>query len=161
MYQFMVWLEASGLGHTMRESSLWTYPVVNLLHILGVASLFGALLVLDLRLLGLWRGVSLAAISLPTVPVATVGGIVALVSGVCLISTNTTEYAGNAFLMIKFPAVALGLLNVVVLGRLPAWQRRASREPDPRERRQLALCGGVSLTCWLTAVSAGRMIGYW
>ena len=57
----------------MRESGVWTYGVVNLVHILGVASLFGSVLVLDLRLLGCWRSVTLPAISKPTVPIALTG----------------------------------------------------------------------------------------
>ncbi len=59
MYQFMAWLQGSILGHAMRESGVWTYGVVNLFHILGVSALFGAVLILDLRLLGLWRKVTL------------------------------------------------------------------------------------------------------
>jgi hypothetical protein len=157
----LTWLEASALGHTMRTSGVWTYGLVNLTHILGVASLFGAVLVLDLRLLGAWRRVSLASIARPTVPVATTGFLVAATSGVCLIATNATEYIGNPFLLVKFPAIAIGLLNVAVLGRLPAWRARETRELTPREQRQLAVAGGVSLISWLTAVAAGRLTGYW
>ena len=157
----MAWLEASALGRVMRESSLWTYPIVNLVHILGVASLFGAALVLDLRLLGFWRQAPLAAVSRPTVPVATAGGVVAIASGVCLLATNTTEYVGNPFLLIKFPALALGLVTVGMLTSLPAWKAHSARELHAGERRQLAIGGGLSLACWLTAVAAGRMIGYW
>jgi hypothetical protein len=68
---FLAWLETSMLGHAMRNSGVWTYGVVNLFHILGVATLFGAVLVLDLRLLGLWRTVPIPSIAGPTVPVAT------------------------------------------------------------------------------------------
>jgi hypothetical protein len=92
------------------------------------------------------------------VPVAAVGFVVAALSGACLIATNATEYVGNPFLLIKFPAIALGLLNVHFL---PAWKARRTREPSDQERVQLAAAGGVSLACWFTAVSAGRMIGYW
>ena len=67
MYDFMAWLEASTLGHVMRESGVWTYGCVNLVHILGVATLFGSVVILDLRLLGLWRNIALVAISKPTV----------------------------------------------------------------------------------------------
>jgi hypothetical protein len=157
----MAWLEASALGQVMRGSGVWAYGVVNLTHILGVATLFGSLLVLDLRLLGLWRHVALAAIAVPTVPIAVAGFAVAALSGACLITTNATEYVGNPFLLIKFPAIALGLLNVALLHFLPAWKARRTREPSDRERAQLAAAGGVSLACWLTAISAGRMIGYW
>jgi hypothetical protein len=35
------------------------------------------------------------------------------------------------------------------------------RELGARERRQLAVFGGVSLASWLTAVACGRLIAYW
>ena len=161
MNQFMTWLEGSALGHFMRESGVWTYGVVNLVHILSLASHFGAILFLDLRLLGLWRQVPLSAISQPTVPIARAGFAIAAISGVCLLATNTTEYAGNPFLYIKFPAIGLGLLNVAVLNSSPAWKEHRTRELSPSEKSKLARMGGVSLFCWLTALSAGRMIGYW
>jgi hypothetical protein len=157
----MAWLQGSMLGHAMRESGVWTYGVVNLLHILGIATLFGSIAVLDLRLLGLWRTVPLPAIVGPTVPVATFGFITAAASGVCLLATNATEYIGNPFLLVKFPAIAVGVANVAVLTSLPSWQAIGHRDLSGQEQRQLAVGGGISLTCWLTAVSAGRMIGYW
>ena len=69
MHDLLAWLESSMLGHAMRNSGVWTYGVVNLGHILGVSTLFGAVLVLDLRMLGLWRTVPLPSIAGPTVPV--------------------------------------------------------------------------------------------
>jgi hypothetical protein len=161
MYDFMTWLEGSALGHVMRESGVWTYGVVNLIHILGISCLFGSVLVLDLRLLGVWRRLPLSSVSEPTVPLATAGFVIATASGICLLATKATEYADNPFLFIKLPAIALGTLNVVVLNRLPAWKQRKTREFSPRDRTQLALAGGVSILCWLTAITAGRMIGYW
>jgi hypothetical protein len=157
----LVWLEASVLGHAMRSSGVWTYGLVNLVHILSVATLFGCVLVLDLRLLGAWRQVPLAALEKPTVPLAALGFAGAAVSGLCLITTNATEYLGNPFVPIKFAAIALGILNVFALQRLPAWKLRAAAVPAPHARAQLAAAGGVSLACWLGAVAAGRMIGYW
>jgi len=161
LYDFMAWLEASTLGHVMRESGVWTYGCVNLIHILGVATLFGSVVILDLRLLGLWRGIALAAISKPTVRVATAGFIIAAISGPCLLATKATEYVDNPFLYIKFSAIGFGLLNVMVLNRLSAWKEHRVRELSSREQSTLAVSGGISLVCWLTAISAGRMIGYW
>jgi hypothetical protein len=157
----MAWLQGSAIGHAMRESGVWTYGVVNLIHILGIASLFGAVLVLDLRLLGLWRNVPLAAISKPAVPVAAAGFAIAAISGVGLLTTKATEYIGNPFLYIKFPAIGLGILNVIALSSLPAWKQHKTRELSSREQSKLAVFGGISLLCWLTAITAGRMIGYW
>ena len=161
MEALFVWLEGSALGLAMRSSGVWTYGVVNLAHILSVATLFGSLLVLDLRLLGLWREVPLVALEKPTLPLAVLGFAGALISGVCLVTTNATEYLGNPFVPIKFAAIALGLLNVLALQFLPAWTGRAAAVPASRAQAQLAVAGGVSLACWLTAVAAGRMIGYW
>ena len=157
----MAWLQGSALGHAMRESGVWTYGIVNLIHILGVASLFGAVLVLDLRLLGFWRSISLAAITTPTVPIATTGFCVAATSGLGLLATKATEYVGNPFIYIKFSAIALGLLNVIILNFLSAWKTHKMRALSTREQSQLATVGGISLFCWLTAITAGRMFGYW
>lgn len=154
-------MEASALGRLMRGSGVWTYASVNLLHILGVASLFGAVLVLDLRLLGLMRRAPLAALADAASPVAAAGFVVAATSGAALLATNATDYIDNPFLLIKFPAIAVGLVNALAIRRSPAWRARHEREPTPAETRRLALMGGISLAAWLTAVAAGRMIGYW
>ncbi len=161
MADLLVWLEGSALGHAMRNAGVWTYGIVNLTHILGVSSLFGSVLVLDLRLIGLWRRVPLGAIARPTVPIATAGFIVAATSGVCLITTNGSEYVGNPFLLIKFPAIFLGVVNVAILSRLPAWKARETREVTESEQRVLSVFGAISLLSWLTAIGAGRLIGYW
>jgi hypothetical protein len=158
---FLAWLESSPLGHLMRDHGVWTYGLVNLSHILGVSSLFGSVLILDLRLLGCWRRVPIASIRSVAVPVARTGFTVAAITGAGLLATKATEYLGNPFLLIKFPAIAIALVNVAIVGRSAAWQALAYREPSPREERQLAVMGGVSLLSWLTAVAAGRMIGYW
>ena len=161
MREFLVWMEASALGHYMRESGPWTYAVVNLSHILGIATLFGSVLVHDLRLLGCWRRIPIATLASATTPVATVGFALAALTGTALLATKATDYLGNPFFNIKFPAIALGLINVLILNLSPAWRARGSRELSRAEHRQLAVMGGLSIACWLTAVSAGRMIGYW
>ena len=157
----LTWIESSALGNAIRGSGVWTYGVINLVHILGVATLFGAILVLDLRLLGWRRDVALASIASVTSPLAVIGFCLAALSGVCLLATNATEYASNPFLLTKFAAIAVGLINAIILSRLSGWKARSTRELEHRERVQLAMLGGVSLLCWLTALAAGRMIGYW
>ena len=160
MREFLTWVEGSALGHLMRESGIWTYAIVNLAHILGVSALFGSVLVLDLRLLGCWRRVPLASIASATVPVARISFGLAVVTGAGLLATKASEYDGNPFFYLKFPAIALGIVNVAVLNLSSAWRARGVRELSPREERHLALMGGASLACWLTAVTCGRMIAY-
>jgi hypothetical protein len=161
VYELLAWLEGTSLGHAMRNAGVWAYGLVNLIHILGVSALFGSLLLLDLRLLGLWRRVPLSSVATPAVPAARAGFALAAASGACLIVTNATEYAGNPFLLIKFPAIALGLLNVALLERLSGWRERNERAPTADESQRLALSGGASIVCWLVAIASGRMIGYW
>ena len=145
----------------MRETGPWTYALVNTAHILAVSTLFGSVLVLDLRLLGLWRRVRLADLASVVTPVAVTGFAIAITTGSALLATKATAYVDNPFLLIKFPAIALGVINVAVLNVTTAWKERATRELSAGEQRQLALMGGVSLVCWLTAVTCGRMIAYW
>jgi hypothetical protein len=158
---FLVWLERSALGEFMRTSSLWIYPAVNLLHIFGIAALFGGATVIDLRLLGLWPRASLTAITEAAVPVSAAGMLLAVPTGVVLLATKSTEYVGNPYLVIKLIAIAVGLTNVALLNLSPAWKARRERELESHERRRLAVFGGVSLAAWLAAVAAGRLIAYW
>jgi hypothetical protein len=161
MHDVLAWLESSALGTFMRGSGPWTYPVVNLIHVLGIATLFGAVLILDLRLLGVWRSAPLRAITTAAVPVAMAGFTLAAATGVCLLAANALEYENNPFLLVKFSAIGLGLANAAALRRTAAWMSHATRDLEPPEARRLALMGGVSLISWLTAIAAGRMIGYW
>jgi hypothetical protein len=161
MHDALAWLQSSALGTFMQSSGPWTYPIVNVIHVFGVATLFGAVLVLDLRLLGIRRRAALAPIATVAAPVAMAGFALAATSGVCLLAANALEYQHNPVLLVKFSAIALGLVNAIVLRRTAAWQAHTTRELSDSEARRLALMGGLSLLSWLTAVGAGRMIGYW
>jgi hypothetical protein len=159
----LTWIEQSSLGHFVRESGPWTYPVINLAHILGIATLFGSVLVMDLTLLGVGRAQpwARAAVASAAAPIARAGFLLAAASGLGLVSANGSEYTGNPFFMIKFPIIALGLLNAAVITRSAAWRALRAGEPSRPDQRRLALLAGTSLVCWSGAVAAGRMIGYW
>jgi hypothetical protein len=164
MIGFLTWLEQSPLGHFVRESGPWTYPLVNLAHILGLATLFGSVLVIDLAILGVGQRrapADLAAIASAARPLALTGFLIAAASGLGLLATNGSEYAGNPFLVIKFPAIGLGLVNAIVVERSAAWRALRAGQPSPADTRRLTLMAGTSLTCWTVAIGAGRMIGYW
>lgn len=162
MYELMAWLEGSALAQMLRGLGVWTYGVLNLVHIIGISTLFGAVLLLDLRLMGLWRSVPAATLIRPTVPLAAAGFVVAAASGIMLILFNTTEYHGNPFLYVKLPVIVIGLVNVAIVQRLAAWRRAvAGEETAPGDAVVLRIAGAVSLLIWLTVVTCGRMIGYW
>jgi len=158
----MAWLEGSALAETLRGLGIWTYGLLNLAHILGIATLFGAVVLLDLRLIGLWRSIPAAHLIRPTVPIAILGFLTAATSGIMMFSFNTTEYHGNPFLYTKLPLIVAGLVNVAVIQRLGAWRRAAAGEPESAgDQRLLASFGALSLLIWLGVIACGRMIGYW
>jgi hypothetical protein len=159
----LAWIEQSALGHVVRESGPWTYPLVNLAHILGIGALFGAVVAMDLTLLGVGRPTAAAAAAVvgAATPVARAGFALAALSGIALLSANGREYIGNPFLLIKFPVIALGLVNAVLLTRSHAWQALVAGTATGGDRRRLALGAAASLACWTGAVAAGRLIGYW
>lgn len=161
MGEALRWLEASPLGEFTRSLGVWSYGVLNLAHILGIVMLFGSILLLDLRLLGAWRSIPLASLSRPTTALAMTGFALAVLSGIPMISVKSTDYIGNPFLLVKFPAIALALVNVWLVHRSQAWKAHLTRELSPAENRRLAIGAGLSLVFWLTAITAGRMIGYW
>lgn len=152
MTAFAAWLQATPPAQAI-GNSVWLYPAVNVAHVLGIALLFGAIAVLDLRLLGVWRASPINALARPTVRVAGVGLALALVSGVALFAAQATDYVDNPFLYWKFGAIGLALLNLLVLHRSRALERG-------RDGAGLALAGGASLLLWLAAISFGRLIAY-
>lgn len=161
MQGFLAALEGSAFGEWLRSLGVWTYGLINLGHIAGIGTLFGAVLILDLKLLGLWRAIRLADIARLTVPLGVAGFILAALCGIGMLSFNATEYIGNPFLLIKFPAIGLALVNALLVSRMAAWRQKAVHEPAGSGQRLLALSGAVSLAAWVTALAAGRMIGYW
>ena len=162
MFELMAWLEASALSEFLRGLNIWTYGLINLVHILGISTLFGSVLLLDLRLLGFWRSIPLPSVIRPTVPLGAVGFILAATSGSLMFSFNTTNYHGNPFLYVKLPVIVVALVNVAIIQRLAAWQRAKNGAPaEPRDQITLAIGGALSLLTWTTVVTCGRMIGYW
>ena len=158
---FFAWLEHSWLGAFVRSLGVWSYGVINLVHILGIILLFGSILILDLRLLGAWRQIPLATLSQPTTRMAQIGFVLAVASGIPMLSVKTTDYIGNPFLLVKFPAIALALVNVWLVHRTVAWRAHRERDLLPAEQRGLSQGAMFSLAFWLTAITSGRMIGYW
>ncbi|MEX0901859.1 MAG: hypothetical protein WDZ76_03900 [Pseudohongiellaceae bacterium] len=155
------WIEHSALGDAVRGAGVWSYGIINLVHILAVATLFGSILIFDLRLLGWRRNTAIATVASLTVPLAIGAFCLAVLSGACLLATNATDYAGNPFLIIKFTALAVALLNLLLFTRTAAWKSVRSGNADTSRQTVLAAFGGVSLLSWLIVIGSGRMIGYW
>ena len=143
------------LAVLLRESR-WLYPLVSALHISGIAALFGSLLVLDLRLLGLHRSVPLTAIARCAWPVAVAGLALALATGPLLFITKPTEYIANPALAIKAVLIALAFTNVIVFHASFPGVLRGLRPVSAGVR----LSAAASLLLWWGVMLAGRAIAF-
>lgn len=145
-------LEAATWVAALRDS-VWAYPLVNAAHLLGVALLVGAIVPLDLRLLGFWPAVPVSGLGRVLRGVAATGLLLALLAGGLLFATRASEYAASPFFLAKMGFVCLGGINALVASR-------TSPEYLAGAGRRGVLVALVSLICWVTALILGRLVGY-
>jgi hypothetical protein len=151
-------LEATSLATALRNS-VWGYPLVNAAHILGVALLIGSILPLDLRLLGAWRSVPIEPLWRVLTRTAGAGLVLAMVFGILLFITRATEYVSSYLFVSKMVAVGLGTINALAL-RMPRARRSEILWTEGKPPARLRIAGGLSIASWLTALTLGRLIGY-
>lgn len=146
-------LEGSGAAEALR-SGRWSYAAVSTAHVFGVALLIGAIIPLNLRLLGLWRTVDRRALARVLVPVAVTGLSLAVAAGVLLFSVRATEYAEMPVLWAKLGFVGVGTASALQLH----W--RHGLDLASASQRRLAWGAAVSLACWPAALVCGRLIAF-
>lgn len=152
-------LEATELAAALR-GSVWGYPLVNAAHILGVALLVGSMVPLDLRLLGAWRSVPLAPLWRVLTRTAGAGLVLAMVFGTLLFITRATEYTASNLFISKMVVVGVGTANALALRMLAQAGLSGITSTNGKPPARLRLAGGVSLAAWLTALTLGRLVGY-
>lgn len=151
-------VEHSAFGEAMRGGVL-LYPIVEIGHILGFATLVGSILVLDLRLIGFVRGMQPAQVIRVTVPIAACGLALAALAGSCLFVTEAAAYARNPLFYLKQGLIVFGLLNIVFFHRmlLPRAALWPSDGPPPLPAR---IAGGISALTWISVLVCGRLLAY-
>lgn len=144
-------LEQSPPAQWLRFSR-WGYAAVNTLHVLGIALLVGAIVPLDLRLLGWRRHVPLAPLARLLQSVALAGLLLAITAGALLFISRATEYAAQPLFLIKLTLIALAVLNALALNTVPQLTHAS--------RARLRVAAGLSLLLWPTALVAGRFLAF-
>lgn len=104
------WLDAVGVGPWARGSAM-VYPVANTLHLLGLVMLVGGIGVVDLRVIGLWRTLPIAALSSALTPIAIGGLFVMAASGTILFAADGDALARSQTFARKLIVIALALAN--------------------------------------------------
>jgi len=91
LWAFAKWMEATALGMAIRNSQ-YAFPIVEFFHLAALAFIGGAVLIVDMRLLGLGlRKTPVAELARDAQPWVTGSLIVMIVSGVCLFASEATK----------------------------------------------------------------------
>jgi hypothetical protein len=153
---FFEWCENTAIGVAIRES-LWLFPVIESVHLLGLAVLGGAVLLLDMRLVGLGlKRHAVPALARDLHPWMVGGLIVMLVSGVLLFLSEALKCYENLPFRLKMLFLFFALLFTFTVRRRFTASDRAERSPFVS--RVVAL---VSLSLWSGVGLMGRSIGFW
>jgi uncharacterized membrane protein (DUF485 family) len=155
-------LEASGLGRAMREW-LWLYPTVEIVHIVGIALLFGSIAVLDLRLLGFSRTIPVRRLARHVLPWTAASFALILPSGLLMFIAHASDFIASPVFVLKMCLIlAAGanaaLFHAMVLSTADVWDANEMRDlpPPPSARVSAAL----SLLIWVAVIACGRLLAY-
>lgn len=141
------------------RASRWTYASVNAAHIVGIALLVGAIVPLDLRLMGWRRAVPIGVMARVLLPVAVCGLALTIAAGLLLFSIRAVDYAATTLFQVKMALLVCGIANAVALHRAVQWeaqQETVGTKPPMR----LRAAGALSILLWLSTIVCGRMLAF-
>lgn len=151
---FFQWCEGTAIGQTVRNS-VWLFPIIESLHLVSLAILGGALLVTDLRMLGMGlTGQTIAEVGEETKPWLTVGVVAMITTGTCLFLSEALKCYYNPSFWVKILTLPVALLFTLTVRATTA--RSGGHQPTLRHR----LVAIISLSLWFTVAAAGRWIGF-
>jgi len=151
-------LESSGLGQAMRQW-LWLYPGVEIVHIVGIGLLFGSIAVLDLRLLGFSRGVSVRRLASHVLPWTAASFLLIIPSGLLMFTAHATEFIESEVFVLKMLLILAAGVNAALFHTItwPAagvWDSEGTPPPSARA------AGAISLLLWISVIACGRLLAY-
>jgi hypothetical protein len=156
--QWLESLEKSSWAVGIRQS-LWLYPALEIIHILGIIMLVGAAFLFDLRLLGFSRNLPVTGLSRHLLPWSQRGLLLIVPSGVLLFITNAQALGVDPVFWTKVALIVLAALNVFVFHRTiyDTFKRRGAVGELPGAA---VLCGVISILVWIAVVACGRLLAY-
>ena len=153
--EFCRWVQYSAPLVAMRQSP-WLFPVIATIHLMGLSLIGGAVLVVDLRLLGL---------GLHRQPVAGLahdaerwllrGLVVTVSTGILLFMCFATKYYYLTFFWVKMAALLLVIVFTLSVHRRVVMANEADMSPV-----LCKLVALVSLSLWTIVAVGGRYIGF-
>ena len=134
----------------LRESA-WAYPILEIVHIAGIALLLGNLILFEARMLGAGRDIDLTGLARLALPRSVLGFTLAAMSGLTMFATQALELLENPAFKWKM------LLLAVAGGNAARFHARSSlKRNDGIARLQVV----ASFFIWIAILSCGRLIAY-
>ena len=155
-------LESLNLG-TLVNAGDWVWPVCEILHFIGMALLVGTVGLLDARILGFARGISVASLE-RLVPIGIAGFVMNAVTGFVFVAGNPVGgpivYLENLAFQIKMGLILIAGLNLLAWYVTGIAARSRHTAPDGDILPAARVIAVVSLLMWLGVIVFGRLIMY-
>ena len=152
-------IEASAPGEWMRMS-LKSMPVVEAIHVLTAAIVFGTILIIDLRLLG-FPNTRRAFTRIEHELLRYTWGafIISVVTGILMFAANATTYYGNTAFRLKMLALLVAGVNMAVFEFVTkrgvgSWDKGVTPAPAAR------FAGAASIVIWTAVIVIARWIAW-
>jgi hypothetical protein len=140
--------------------SLLSMPVVEAVHVLTAAIVFGTILIVDLRLLG-FPNVRRAFTRIEHELLRYTWGafIISVVTGILMFAANATTYYGNTAFRLKMLALLIAGANMAVFEFVTkrgvgGWDKDVSPAPAAR------FAGAASIVIWTAVTFIARWIAW-
>jgi len=129
----------------------FAYPLLEVLHIVGIATLLGSLLLFELRVWGVGSALPVDALARLALPLSLAGFALAAASGALMFASQAGELIANRIFVVK-----MGLLLLAGLNAASFHARGGTARRDGLARAQTLLSIGL----WLAVIFCGRWIAY-
>ena len=151
-------IESTALGLAMRKS-IWLYPAVETVHIIGLALLVGSIAVLDLRLMGLSRSLPVRKLARHTLPWSIGSFALILPSGLMMFAAHATDFIASPVFALKIGLVFAAIVNAAVF-HTTVFRSAAAWDVDVMPPAAARASAALSLLLWLTVIACGRLLAY-
>lgn len=133
------------------RSHAYAYPLLEMVHIVGIALLLGNLVALEMRVFGLAKGLPVRDLARLSVGLASAGFTLAALSGGLMFASQPAELLANRAFTLKMVLLTLAACNA-------AWfhGRHSIDKLDSFAKVQMLF----STVIWLAVIACGRWIAY-
>ena len=160
MTQFALWLSATAPSVFIQQHNTWAIPVIQTIHIVGIALVMGSVLMIDLRILGLaWSDQTLAQTTRRFGPWVTGSLWLLLVTGLLMVVGEPVRELVTFSFWLKMTLVALGALVVTIFMRAVRRQEHSGAR-DLAQKGSIKAMAVVTFLIWTFVIVLGRLIAY-